>query len=206
MKELFQRIKLDVIIGAVCCIAFGIVLILWPTEVTTIACKMIAAVIAVLGLVTLISYLLNTKEKHRINLPLGLVLLFIGIWIFLKPNSIQSMLLIGIGAVLFVHGFEDFKYALETRRYGYEFYWVILLMSVVGMGLGIACIVDSFGVISVALAFVGLALIYDGITDIWIVSRIAKTAKSVKQQVDEFHVVETEAEVITEDVTEESEM
>ena len=79
-------------------------------------------------------------------------------------------------------------------------------MSVVGMGLGIACIVDSFGVISVALAFVGLALIYDGITDIWIVSRIAKTAKSVKQQVDEFHVVETEAEVITEDVTEESEM
>ncbi len=206
MKELFQRIKLDVIIGAVCCIAFGIVLILWPTEVTTIACKMIAAVIAVLGLVTLISYLLNTKEKHRINLPLGLVLLFIGIWIFLKPNSIQSMLLIGIGVVLFVHGFEDFKYALETRRYGYEFYWVILLMSVVGMGLGIACIVDSFGVISVALAFVGLALIYDGITDIWIVSRIAKTAKSVKQQVDEFHVVETEAEVITEDVTEESEM
>ena len=206
MKELFQRIKLDVIIGAVCCIAFGIVLILWPTEVTTIACKMIAAVIAVLGLATLISYLLNTKEKHRINLPLGLVLLFIGIWIFLKPNSIQSMLLIGIGVVLFVHGFEDFKYALETRRYGYEFYWVILLMSVVGMGLGIACIVDSFGVISVALAFVGLALIYDGITDIWIVSRIAKTAKSVKQQVDEFHVVETEAEVITEDVTEESEM
>ena len=206
MKELFQRIKLDVIIGAVCCIAFGIVLILWPTEVTTIACKMIAAVIAVLGLVTLISYLLNTKEKHRINLPLGLVLLFIGIWIFLKPNSIQSMLLIGIGVVLFVHGFEDFKYALESRRYGYEFYWVILLMSVVGMGLGIACIVDSFGVISVALAFVGLALIYDGITDIWIVSRIAKTAKSVKQQVDEFHVVETEAEVITEDVTEESEM
>ena len=206
MKELFQRIKLDVIIGAVCCIAFGIVLILWPTEVTTIACKMIAAVIAVLGLVTLISYLLNTKEKHRINLPHGLVLLFIGIWIFLKPNSIQSMLLIGIGDVLFVHSFEDLKYALETRRYGYEFYWVILLMSVVGMGLGIACIVDSFGVISVALAFVGLALIYDGITDIWIVSRIAKTAKSVKQQVDEFHVVETEAEVITEDVTEESEM
>lgn len=206
MKELFQRIKLDVIIGAVCCIVFGIVLILWPTEVTTIACKMIAAVIAVLGLVTLISYLLNTKEKHRINLPLGLVLLFIGIWIFLKPNSIQSMLLIGIGVVLFVHGFEDFKYALETRRYGYEFYWVILLMSVVGMGLGIACIVDSFGVISVALAFVGVALIYDGITDIWIVSRIAKTAKTVKQQVDEFHAVETEAEVITEDVTEESEM
>ena len=25
------------------------------------------------------------------------------------------MLLIGIGVVLFVHGFEDFKYALETR-------------------------------------------------------------------------------------------
>lgn len=206
MKELFQRIKLDVIISAICCIAFGIVLILWPIEVTTIACKMIAIVIAVLGLVRMISYFLNTEEKHGINLPLGLVLLFIGIWIFLKPNSIQSMLFIGIGVVLFVHGFEDFKYALETRRYGYEFYWVILLMSVLGMGLGIACIVDSFGVISVALVFVGVALIYDGITDIWIISRVTKSAKTMKRQMEEFRAVETDAEVITEDATEESEM
>ncbi len=210
MKELFQRIKLDVIISALCCIVFGTVLMIWPTEVTTIACKAIAAVIAVLGLIRIISYIMNKQERHGINLPLGLVLLFVGIWIYLKPYSIQSMLLIGIGVVLFVHGFEDFKYALETRHGGYEFYWVILLMAVFGMGLGIACIFDCFGVISVALAFVGVALIYDGITDLWIIFQVTKTAKEMRSKMEGFQAVDADAEIVAEavelDVTEESEM
>ncbi len=182
MKEFFKRVKMDVIISALVAIAFGVVLFLWPVKVTTVVCKAVGAVIAVLGVVRIISYIMNTKEKHGINLPLGLVLAIVGIWIFLKPESIESLMLVGIGVVLFVHGFEDFKYAIETKRGSYESWWVILLMSLLSMGLGIACVVDSFGVISVALTFVGIALIYDGLSDLWIVSRVNKTAKAILAQ------------------------
>lgn len=206
MKELFWRMKLDVIISAICCIAFGIVLLLWPTEVTTMTCKVIGAVIAVLGVARVASYAISSREKHGINLPLGMVLFLVGVWIFLKPQSIQSLLLIGIGVVLFVHGFEDLKYAFETKRGGYASWWVILILAVLGMGLGIACIVDCFGVISVTLTFVGIVLIYDGITDIWIAFQVIRAAKAVKKQMEEFRE-EEEAEVVeTEIVTEEREM
>ncbi len=64
MRELFQRIKLDVIIGAICCILFGIVLLIWPVEVTTVTCKVIGGAIAFLGLLKIIGYIMNAKEKN----------------------------------------------------------------------------------------------------------------------------------------------
>lgn len=198
MKEMFRRIKIDVIVSALCCIAFGIVLLLWPAQVTNLTCQVIGGVIAFLGLVRVISYLLHSQDKHGINLPLGLVLFFVGAWIFLKPQSIQSLLLIVIGVVLFVHGLEDLKYALETKRGGYSSWWVILIFALLGMGLGLACIVDCFGVISVTMTFVGVILIYDGLTDLWIIFQVAQTAKTVKREIDEAQAVDVEAEVFTE--------
>ncbi len=184
MRELAERIKIDVIISAFICIALGIVLILWPVEVTTVVCKAIGAVIAFLGAVRTIGYILHREEEHSVMLLLGLVLLLVGIWIFLKPRSIQSILFIGIGAVLFVHGLEDFKYALEAKRTGYASWAVLILLAVLGMAFGIVCIVDCFGVISVTLSFVGAMLIYDGITDLWIVSRLVQVGKEVRKQLE----------------------
>ena len=176
MRELAERIKIDVIISAFICIALGIVLILWPVEVTTVVCKAIGAVIAFLGAVRTIGYILHREEEHSVML--------VGVWIFLKPRSIQSILFIGIGAVLFVHGLEDFKYAREAKRTGYASWAVLILLAVLGMAFGIVCIVDCFGVISVTLSFVGAMLIYDGITDLWIVSRLVQVGKEVRKQLE----------------------
>lgn len=203
MKELFQRIKMDAIISALCCIAFGIVLLLWPAEVTNLTCQVIGCVIAFLGLARTVSYLLHSQEKHGINLPLGLVLFFVGVWIFLKPQSIQSLLLIVIGVALAVHGLEDLKYALETKRGGYAYWWVILIFALLGMGLGVVCIVDCFGVISVTMTFVGVVLIYDGLTDLWIIFKVVQTAKAVKRGLDAVRAVEAEdVEVVEAEVVE----
>ena len=54
--------------------------------------------------------------------------------------------------------------------------------------LGIICIVNAFGVVSLAMKFIGVALIYDGISDLWIVSRTAKAAKAMKQEADALDV------------------
>ena len=153
-------------------------MILWPVEVTTVVCKAIGAVIAFLGAVRTIGYILHREEEHSV------MLLLVGVWIFLKPRSIQSILFIGIGAVLFVHGLEDFKYALEAKRTGYASWAVLILLAVLGMAFGIVCIVDCFGVISVTLSFVGAMLIYDGITDLWIVSRLVQVGKEVRKQLE----------------------
>lgn len=201
MKEMMERFKLDVIISAVICILLGIVLILWPLEVTMVVCKAIGAVIAFIGAVRIVGYISHREEKHSLHLLFGLVLLFVGIWIFLKPDSIQSILFIGIGAVLFVHGLENFKYAVEAKGNGYESWAILILMSLIGMLFGIVCIVDCFGVISITLGFVGVVLIYDGITDIWVISRVIKAAKQVGKKIIEIQedVEAVDADIIVEE-------
>ena len=116
--------------------------------------------------------------------------------------------MIGIGVVLFVHGFEDLRYAFQTRRGGYDNWWALLLFAIVGMALGIACIADSFGMVSVVLAFVGAALIYDGVTDLWIISRVIRIEKALRQQREETEMPEAKllSEEEVEVVTEESEL
>lgn len=202
MRDLFQRIKMDVVISALVCIAFGVVLILWPVQVTTVACKAIGVALAVLGLIRLAGHFRDSVKHHRLNFPLGLALFVIGVWIYLKPGSIQSMLLIGIGVVLFVHGFENFKYGLEAKRNGYESWAILLLLAVFGMALGVACMINCFGVISVTLTFVGIALIYDGVSDLWIISRVGKAAKGIRRAVEEMQPIDAEAV----DFSEEDEM
>ncbi len=204
MKEMMKRLKLDVMISAVVCIGLGVVLILWPIEVTTVVCRTIGAIIAFLGAVRVAGYVLHREEKHSFHLLLGLVLLLVGIWIFLKPHSIQSILFIGIGAVLFVHGLEDFKFALEAKRNGYESWAILILMSLLGMVFGVICIIDCFGMISITLSFVGIVLIYDGITDFWIITRVSKAAKEVGKAMEEMQQEEDAVE--TEAVIEESEL
>ena len=193
MRDLLKRIKMDAIISAAACITFGIVLILWPVRFTTIVCQTIAVVIAVLGAVRVISYVMHAEEKNRLDLPLGLILFMIGIWIFLKPQSIQSLLFIGIGVVLFVHGLESLRYAIEAKRGGYEPWWSLLVMALLGMGLGAACVFNCFGVISMTLTLVGAALVYDGISLLWVISRVQRTARAVRRGMEELEAIETEA-------------
>ena len=44
--------------------------------------------------------------------------------------------------------------------------------------LGIVCIVNAFGMVKLALRFIGIALIYDGVSDLWVASRAIRAAKA----------------------------
>ena len=102
-----------------------------------------------------------------------------------------SLILFAVGAVLALliwHGISDIKMAFETKANGYEKWWSPMILGIISLALGIICIVNAFGVVSLAMKFIGVALIYDGISDLWIVSRTAKAAKAMKQEADALDV------------------
>ena len=82
MKEFMRAVKIDVIVTSVVCIVMGVVLILFPTQVVTVACQAVGVILAILGGVRLVSTLLS-KVKSGIDFPLGLLLLIVGVWILL---------------------------------------------------------------------------------------------------------------------------
>ena len=78
--------------------------------------------------------------------------------------------------------------AWELFRNKYSKYWVALLLGVVTVGLGILLICNPFEAVNTAVTLIGIFLIYDGASDIWIVSRVSKTAREVKETMDALDV------------------
>lgn len=187
MKEFMREVKIDVIVTSVVCMVMGVVLILFPTQVVTVACQAVGVVLAILGGVRLVSTLLS-KVKSGIDFPLGLLLLIVGIWILLHPASIESLIFIGVGVTLFVHGIKGIQMAWEAKRNGYTSWLALMLLSLLNAVFGVVCVIDCFGMFTVtatiALTLVGVALIYDGISSIWILSRVRKTAKEFIQDME----------------------
>lgn len=180
MKEFLKRVKADMIVSAILCMALGVVLFVWSEQTIDIICKALAIILVVMGVVRAITFL-RDREKNVITGAVGLIELLVGIWIFLRPESIVSLIPIVIGVILLVHGLADFRLAFETKGNGYETWWSILIMAFISVIFGVICIVDSFGVVSLAMKFIGVALVYDGISDLWIVTRATKAAKEFKQ-------------------------
>lgn len=197
MKEALKRIKADVILSALLCIALGVVLIVWSAETIKIMCWALAAGLVIIGVINIISYF-RDKRMHMFSGVLGLIVLLIGIWLFMRPDSVVNLIPIVIGVILAVHGIQDVKLAIETKRNGYEKWWSILLMGIVSLVLGVLCVVYAFGLVTLALKFIGVALIYDGLSDLWIVSRASKAAKQKKLEEEaleaEYKEVETAEE------------
>lgn len=187
MKDVLKKVKADMILSAVLCVAMGIVIFLRPAETIDVVCKVLAIGLAVLGGVELFSYFMN-KAVHPFSGILGLIVLLIGIWIFLKPESIVSLIPIVIGVILAIHGIQDIRLALETKRNGYDKWWSMLIIAGISLVFGVLCIVNAFGMVKLALKFIGIALIYDGISDLWIVTRAVRTAKEMQEEADSLTV------------------
>lgn len=197
MKEFMRAVKIDVIVTSVVCIVMGVVLILFPTQVVTVACQGVGVVLAILGGVRLVSTLFS-KVKSGIDFPLGLLLLIVGMWILLHPASIESLIFIGVGVTLFVHGIKGIQMAWESKKNGYNSWLVLMLLSLLNAVFGVVCVIDCFGVFTVtatiALTLVGLALIYDGISSIFILSRVRKAAKEIIEDMEALDVPYEESE------------
>lgn len=187
MRDLFKKIRLEVYLSAALTIVLGIVLFVWPLEVTGLICRVLGALLTVMGAVWLFGYFVD--KKGVLSMAGGLVFLLLGVWIFLRPGSIAKLVPIVIGVVLLVHSLNDFQMAAEARASGSGRWGLLFLMALLNCVFGVVCICDSFGVISVAMRLIGVALIYDGATDAFIVYH---TVQAVKQAARELEPVDVE--------------
>lgn len=198
MKETLRRIKADVILSAVVCVVLGVVLFVWPKETIDVFCKVLAAALMIMGIVNILTYI-TSKFQRLFTGILGLIEALVGAWIFLKPESVVSLIPIVIGVILVIHGIQDLKLAMEAQENGCEKCWSMLAIAVIGIALGVLCIVNAFGLVKLATKIIGVALIYDGVSDIWIVNRTVRAAKAAKEEAEVLEVEYKEVDENTEE-------
>ena len=192
MFEKLKEINLNVTIGAVISVVIGIMLLVSPAAIITIIAKVIAAVIIFSGVVFLVSALTDST-KSALGITVAVLVAIIGIWMFVHPELIASLIPIAMGVLLVVHGVQDFSLAFDTKGNKGDKWWLGLLAGILNILLGIVCVGNAFGIVKIAVQLIGIMLIYDGLSDMLIVHKANKAAKDTvdssivyEQDVDEF--------------------
>ncbi len=186
MEGLLKKFKTNVVVSSVLCVILGLVLVLRPGLSMRIVCTAVGVVLIVSGVMRMIAYF-TTRDGSlysQANLIFGIVLTVVGIWIVMKPDKVMAIIPIIVGIVIAIHGLHNLQQALELWRDKYDRWWVALILGVLTVGFGVLLVCRPFAAIDTVVMLIGFFLIYDGLSNVWIVSRISKNAKMMKQEME----------------------
>ena len=190
-----KSLKVNYSLSAVICVILGIVLLVWPGQSTQVVCMVLGIVLGGFGLIQIILYL-ATKEKTMVShstMMLGVVLAVIGGWIVLKPETIIKAVPMIVGILIVIHGFHNAVQAIDLKKMQYANWWVALLLSLLTVALGVVLICNPFTIVDTVVRIIGAFLVYDGLSDMWILSRVFKTKKNREK------IIDTDAVIVDED-------
>ena len=89
-----------------------------------------------------------------------------------------------LGLILIVHGVIDLQGALNLRAGHARHWWPAFLIALITLALGALILWNPFASINALLMLVGIALIYDGISDLLILFQLTRTFRKVQQGVE----------------------
>ena len=196
MEKILKKMKTNVVASSLLCVALGLVLLLWPGLSIKIVCTAVGAVLIMSGVIRIMEYFFvrDGSMYSQINLIFGIVLSAVGIWIVLSPEKVLSLIPIILGIVITLHGLHNIKQAIGLCRDQYDKWWIALLLGIVTVGVGVLLICRPFAAIDTMVMLIGVFLIYDGWSNIWIVSRISRAARILRQEAEA-----VEVEIVRED-------
>lgn len=186
MERILKRIKTNVIVSAFICIALGVILVVWPGLSVKVVCMAIGAVLVINGISRLLNFIFGRDGSmfSQMNLVMGIIITVIGGWILLQPGTIIAMIPILVGIIIVIHGINNLQQSVSLCQSRYDKWWVALILGIITIGFGVLLIFNPFAAVDTLIRFIGLFLVYDGASDIWIMSRVSKNVKQARQEMD----------------------
>lgn len=186
MTDFFKGLKANYTVSALLCILLGLVLLIWPGTTTQIVCMMLGIALLSYGIIQIAIYLFN-REKTIISqgmLLLGIVFAVIGAWILLSPEMIIMTVPIIIGVLIVIHGIHNIVQAVALQKDGYDRWWLALVFGILTVVFGGVLVYNPFEAVELVVRMIGIFLIYDGASDIWILSRVSKIRREKERIID----------------------
>ena len=156
------------VITAICYIALGAVLFLYPALALNLVCSGIGIVVLVFGLMKLLSYFKTKTDglAKQLDLVIGIILSVLGIFILVKPGLIAAMLPFAVGVYIFFDSVLNIRQALELKNVGFERWWSMLVVAVIMVVLGIIMICNPFKTAALTVRVIGAIFFCRGISNI----------------------------------------
>ena len=183
--SLLKQLKWNLILLAVIFIALGIVLILWPGATMKTICYLLAAMLLAIGVVSLINYLRKDISGiiYRYDLVVGLCAILGGILVIVKVDKLTDLIPAGGGLLVTMSGIMKMQNSVDMLRLGHGTWHVAFAMAIVNIVAGIVLLMNPFEAAQILIMCLGIALVYSGITDLYVTISISRRLSRLKTEI-----------------------
>mgnify|MGYP000613667884 FL=1 len=183
--SLLKQLKWNLILLAVIFIALGIVLILWPGATMKTICYLLAAMLLALGVASLINYLRKDISGiiYRYDLVVGLCAILGGILVIVKVDKLTDLIPAVLGFLVTMSGILKMQNSVDMLRLGHGTWHVAFAMAIVNIVAGIVLLMNPFEAAQILIMCIGIALVYSGITDLYVTISISRRLSRLKTEI-----------------------
>lgn len=173
--------KIGYIVMSVLFCLSGILFIALPELSTVIIGISIGIALLVFGVVKLIGYF--SKDLFRLafqyDLEFGILLLVLGVIILFHPADLMTFICVVLGITILLDGLFKIRISLDSKRFGISGWWFIFVMAIIAGITGMVLVFDSVVGAKVLTMLLGIALLSEGVLNLY---TVVTTVRIIKNQ------------------------
>ena len=183
-KHWIKDMKKQFTLTAIFSILLGLVLVIWPDATKMAVSYLIGAALVVLGVIQVVRYFVYEVrlDLFRYDFVSGLILLGVGVFLLMRPEIIVGFLPVLLGMAIVIDGAVKIQQSMDLLRVGYRHWWLVLLLAVLALAAGVVLLVNPFEAASTLVLMIGIVLIYDGVSDLWTISRVSGRLRQMRAE------------------------
>lgn len=162
--EFLKKIKWNTILVSAVIALLGLIVLTNPEAAALSICSLVGWFLVIGGVLTLIAYF--SMQKINYVLFMGLIQLLPGLYIVIRPDVLVSFVSLMLGIILLVYGLACIRESMENKRFGYQHWWLNLVVGIITVLLALCVIVNPFATGSAVMMFAGAAMLVHGISNI----------------------------------------
>ena len=183
-KQWIKDMKKQLTLTAIFSILLGLVLAIWPDATKMAVSYLIGAALVVFGVIQVVRYFVYEVrlDLFRYDFVSGLILLGAGVFLLMRPEIIVGFLPVLLGIAIVIDGAVKIQQSMDLLRAGYRRWWLVLLLAALALAAGGVLLINPFEAASTLVLMIGIVLIYNGVTDLWTISRVSGRLRQMRAE------------------------
>lgn len=169
------------VIASIAYIVLGVFMVIKSQAVANGINDVFGVIMLIYGVINIIVFFMNKDVDDNLFLELatGVIAIGLGIFSLVAQDLMQQILFYAIGGVLLIDALVNIKRAVNLRYMGFPRWNLFLIAAIIGVLLGILCIVFYTVIPQSVVVFFGVSLIYEGVSSLVILLIDARVRKRV---------------------------
>ena len=187
MRRFVETMRRSWVFSSIITVALGVVLPLYPDTTSTVLCYGVGAVLLFHGMLDLVRYFTRQEGEFflRYELAAGIILCAVGTFMLIQPEIVTMVIPMILGIYIVIDGGVNVRRSFEMKELEFSRWWAAMVVAALMILLGLVMFLNPFAAAQVTVMFIGVVLIYQGVSDFIILMLIGVWKRRLENRLEE---------------------